>query len=132
MSTTGERLVALSGLAGVSAMVHFLAITGGAPAVTVPAGGGAYVVVEQQRLFATTLDGKATKTTPAERRVVLPAARPSPGEGTVSDEPKNVWVVEPVRAVTVLAATAAVTVQTHQQATTVVRPAASTVHTTGD
>lgn len=131
MSTTGERLVALSGLAGVSAMVHFLAITSGAPAVTVPAGGGAYVVVEQQRLFATTLDGKATKTTPAERRVVLPAARPSPGEGTVSDEPKNVWVVEPVRAVTVLAGTESVTVQTHQQSSTVVRPAVATVHTTG-
>lgn len=129
--TTGERLVALSGLAGVSAMVHFLAITDGAPAVTVPAGGGAYVVIEQQSLFATTLDGKATKTAPAERRIVLPPARPAPGDGTVSDEPKNVWVVEPVRAVTVLASADSVTVQTHQQSTTVMRPAAATVHTTG-
>lgn len=131
MSTTGERLVALSGLAGVSAMVHFLAITSGAPGVAVPAGGGAYVVVEQQRLFATTLDGKATKTTPVERRIVLPAARSSPGDGTVSDEPKNVWVVEPVRAVTVRTNAESVTAQTHQQSTTVVRPAAATVHTTG-
>ena len=89
--TTGERLVALSGLVGVSALAHLLAITAGAP-VAVPAGAGAYVITEAAQVSVTArMPTDSAAISPAERHLSVPAKVLVP-EGFVDTEPEQWWV----------------------------------------
>lgn len=89
--TTGERLVALSGLSGVSALAHLLAITAGAP-VAAPMGAGAYVITEATQVSVSArMPADSTAMSPVERKLSVPAKALVP-DGFVDTEMEQWWV----------------------------------------
>ncbi len=123
--TTGERLVALSGLAGVSAMAHLLAITAGAP-VAAPAGAGAYVITEAAQVSVTArVPADSMAISPAERHLSVPAKSL---DGFVDTEQEQWWVHTTALAAFVRTGEQNVFVRTGQTSVVEMRPDAPDVY----